>query len=400
MTHRSLLVSAVLLVAACGSKVHQGPCDVSPPDPACDLTCDPTPGAPDTCPAGFHCMPDGTCNADCTPGGNECGDGATCTPDGTCVPSNGDGPIGPDADCPDVTLTTMPVTPTVELVLDQSGSMDDPYGGTTRWLAMRSALINPTTGVVANLADRVIFGVTLYSGVSMDQGGIQVGIPPCPRLTTRPRVINNFPAIQNLLQNSSPIEDTPTAQTLDAVRADFAANPPMAGSPAIVVLATDGLPDTCENADPRNQTEQNQANAITVTAAQAVFSAGIKLFYLQVGPDVTLAHAQQMANAGAGQDPMTGTAPYYVANNPTELTDAFNAIIGGVVGCELDLDGTIDPTMACDGTVTLNGNPLQCGTEWEAVDSNTIRLLGAACDAFKASGGTVSAVFPCGSIVE
>jgi hypothetical protein len=46
------------------------------------------PGAPNTCPAGYHCTPDGTCDALCTPGGNECGDGYHCTTDGQCV---GDG---------------------------------------------------------------------------------------------------------------------------------------------------------------------------------------------------------------------------------------------------------------------------------------------------------------------
>ncbi len=47
-------------------------------------TCDQTPGAPNTCPAGYHCTPDGKCDALCTPNGNECGDGYTCTADGQC----------------------------------------------------------------------------------------------------------------------------------------------------------------------------------------------------------------------------------------------------------------------------------------------------------------------------
>jgi hypothetical protein len=50
--------------------------------------CDPSPGAPNTCPAGYHCAPDGHCDAFCTPGGGECGAGYTCTPDGRC---KGDG---------------------------------------------------------------------------------------------------------------------------------------------------------------------------------------------------------------------------------------------------------------------------------------------------------------------
>ena len=50
--------------------------------------CDPTPGAANTCPSGYHCAADGFCDALCTPGGNECGDGYTCTPDGRCKGDN------------------------------------------------------------------------------------------------------------------------------------------------------------------------------------------------------------------------------------------------------------------------------------------------------------------------
>jgi hypothetical protein len=50
--------------------------------------CDPSPGAANSCPAGYHCAPDGYCDAQCTQGGSECGDGYHCTADGQCL---GDG---------------------------------------------------------------------------------------------------------------------------------------------------------------------------------------------------------------------------------------------------------------------------------------------------------------------
>ncbi len=175
----------------------------------------------------------------------------------------------------------------------------------------------------------------------------------------------------------------------------------MAGSPPIIVLATDGLPDTCANADPRNQAEQDAANATAVAAAQRAWMAGIELFYLSVGDDVTNAHAQQMANAGAGLDPTTGAAMFYRASNPAELQAAFNTIIGGVVSCQLDLDGSVDPTQAGSGTVTLNGNPLTYGTDWMLVDPDTIVLVGAACDMLmNSTNPTVTAVFPCGAVIQ
>jgi len=47
--------------------------------------CDPSPGAPTTCPGGYHCTEDGKCDAVCTQSGGECGDGYRCTPDGRCA---------------------------------------------------------------------------------------------------------------------------------------------------------------------------------------------------------------------------------------------------------------------------------------------------------------------------
>jgi hypothetical protein len=76
-------------VAACGGKPGKSICDNQvPPPAACMTQCDPSPGAANTCPGGYHCAPDGFCDALCTPGGNECGDGYTCTPDGRCKGDN------------------------------------------------------------------------------------------------------------------------------------------------------------------------------------------------------------------------------------------------------------------------------------------------------------------------
>src|SRR6266404_1974656 len=85
----TLLSIAVAFVIGCGGTHGQSVCDNQvPPPAACMQACDPQPGAPNTCPMGYHCTPDGHCDALCTPGGNECGDGYHCTNDGQCV---GDG---------------------------------------------------------------------------------------------------------------------------------------------------------------------------------------------------------------------------------------------------------------------------------------------------------------------
>ena len=85
--NRILGLTLVALFAACGGKAGGGLiCDnVVPAPAACQSECDPAPGAPNSCPGGFHCEPDGFCDAVCTSTGGECGDGFKCTPDGRCV---------------------------------------------------------------------------------------------------------------------------------------------------------------------------------------------------------------------------------------------------------------------------------------------------------------------------
>ena len=85
---RAIQVALISAAIGCGGHHGESICDNQvPPPPACNTACDPKPGAPNTCPAGYHCTPDGHCDAFCTPTGNECGDGYKCTADGTCIPT-------------------------------------------------------------------------------------------------------------------------------------------------------------------------------------------------------------------------------------------------------------------------------------------------------------------------
>lgn len=399
MTRASLvgLVGLVLMTGACGSKKFDSLCaNQVPPPAACNTPCDPAPGAPSECEAGYHCSADGKCDTFCTQGGGECGEGYNCTSDGFCV-SDGNGsddPIIDAADCPAVHVTAMKKIPTVQLLLDQSGSMNDPYGGGTRWDALRKSLVDDTNGVVKKLEGQVVFGATLYSG--RDPAGTV-----CPELSSKPRALNNFAAIKQLLQ-VQPIVNTPTAPSIDAVVKDFHDNPPAEGSVPIILLATDGLPDTCTVKNPGNQQEQDAANLTSVQAAQRAYAAGIKLFFLFIGNDAAGNHPQQMANAGAGLDVTTGKAKFYVATNPDALTAAFNEIVGGVVSCDLKLSGQVSAGDAPMGAVTINGGaPLKYGDDWNLdADGLTLHILGQACTTLKnTTNAKVDATFPCGTII-
>jgi von Willebrand factor type A domain len=315
-------------------------------------------------------------------GGAFGGDGA----DAAAQPSPADAAAS-DAACPGVTFQPTPVTPSVALLLDQSSSMTSDFGATSRYQAMHQALTDPQTGVVTLLQDKVIFGASLYTS----HNGGQL----CPLLTSVPRQLGNRDLIDALLASNQPDDDTPTGESIEKVLADFQASPPPAGSPPIILLATDGEPDTCAQPDP------NMGEAVAIAAAQHAHATGIDVYVLGVGGDVGAAHLQDMANAGVGM-PVGGqaNAPYYVATDPAGLSQRIQQIIDGIRSCDLPLTGQVDPAHAADGTVTLDGATLTYGTDWDLVDPTTIRLLGAACDTMlSADAPRVVASWPCGSAV-
>lgn len=219
---RSVLLSAAtsIALAACGPGTSslQGPCAGDSPAAACGDAC----SASDPCPAGFFCT-DGSCTAECTDGGRQCNADEVCGDDGRCV-GPGDSvdaaPSLPDADCPDVMFIPMPVNPSIQLVIDYSGSMRSTFGttGMTRFAAIRNALVGPT-GVVRTFQDRVYFGASLY----YDNG------PTCPSLdsATGGRALNNLSAIETLVAVDPPGGNlTPTGPALEMANAELQANRP------------------------------------------------------------------------------------------------------------------------------------------------------------------------------
>jgi hypothetical protein len=279
-------------------------------------------------------------------------------------------------------------------LVDQSGSMTAGFGGgQNRWEAAHSAI----TSVVSQLDSIVRFGLTTYQ--SADGGSVP---DECPIFDTQVSIaLNNFSAINMSFPASFPGgEDTPTGESITELVIDLDAAGLPTDGPTIIVLATDGEPDTCSVPDPQN----GQAEA--VAAATASHAAGYDIFVLSVGDDVGESHLQDMANVGVGlaENGSEGDATFWVATDPASLEAAFNEIIGASISCEVKFDKAIaNRQRACDeGTITLGGSVLDCPTEWKLQDgsNDTIVLLGAACDAWKAGGVTLTAVFPCGVVVE
>ncbi|HET6611864.1 MAG TPA: vWA domain-containing protein [Kofleriaceae bacterium] len=409
--------STVALLACGDGGSRTSPCDTVSPPESCGEMCQ---GNGD-CGEGLYCAQDGTCTADC-PAGNpqSCGEGQLCTETGQCIPDpnadtdGGNTNPGGDADCPSVVVNLESVTPTVVLLIDQSGSMSDGFGqiggnNVDRWEAAQVTL-GADDGIVANLQASVRFGAVLYTGDNRAFGDDPD--PKCPRLKTanpgdsddapmlEPR-LNNHERIQDLLFSHDPVDDTPTGDSLEKTANQLAALPPADPDnpePKIIVLATDGEPDSCEIPDPQGAAAQAEA----VAAAQGAYVQGIETIVLGISNDIPENKLQEMANAGSGQDIDNGNAKFYTADDPDELVSAFQSIIGGVAkSCQLNLDGSIAQGSESSGDVRLDGNPLTYGTDWQVVDSNTIELIGDACQEYLDNPGSmISAEFPCGTIID
>jgi hypothetical protein len=319
--------------------------------------------------------------------------------------------------CASTSITANRVLPTVMLVVDGSTSMEMPYGmpvatdgGVTdpmmpapapaqssRWQAIREALVKPDVGVVPSLQGLVHFGLALF--------GTQ---PACPLPTgiVMP-MLNNYAAINaGMPVGTPPGLFTPTGPALDQVVTmlpDSANAVDKVIGPQIIVLATDGDPNSCGSMDIFGGLPATDY-APSIAAAMKAQAKHIKMYVISVGQDAAATHLQEMANIGAG---MAGNAnpgaPVYYPENPAALAETLKTLIGAELSCDLALEGKgVMMGMECMGTVMLNGQPLECnGADgWKLVDQTHIQLQGAACDAFKgAVDARLSANFPCKVIV-
>jgi hypothetical protein len=371
------------------------------PQPCMGATCGKPCSTTASCDSGYHCNGT-TCTQECAPGSATCGAGKACSQDGRCVttgsgtagnggiiPTPGGGGTGgggePDA-CAAVSVEFESEVPNVLLLVDQSGSMaDDLESGLPRWTAVRDALIDPTNGFVSRMQALVNFGLTLYTGPN-GRGQVGVGMPAdgCPFLTNVPIAANNFTAIQTAYlpveMDDDAVGETPTGESLAAVTpAMVALDPAQYPGRRVIVLATDGEPDTCANRD-----ESADARRRSVDAARAAFEQDVTVYVISVGDDVGEDHLREVANAGQGFPNDDPTARFYRAVDAAQLEMAFLDIINGVRSCVFALEGEVtgEPSR---GMVTVDGTPVAYDDPngWRLNGPSEVEILGSTCETIK-----------------
>ncbi|HEY8946421.1 MAG TPA: vWA domain-containing protein [Polyangiaceae bacterium] len=290
--------------------------------------------------------------------------------------------------CESKVLTFDELRPSVTLLVDQSGSMQSGYpsrgSDQTRWSLIRHALFDETTGVVKELDRSMHFGLTLYTSHNGFSGGV------CPILNQVRAATGNYEAIRKLYDSMSPDDDTPTgaalAQVVRQIRAEARVGPPQ-----VLLLVTDGDPDTCDVPDPQTDGAQLEA----VAAARAARAAGIHLYVVGVSADISGDKLQQLANAAQdrrldakwGVDP-DAAQPFQASGDVTAVTAQLRDILTRIPLCEIALGRDVEFGELENASVLLDGVPLELGATdgFELSDPRHLRVTGKACETLRATG--------------
>ncbi len=328
-----------------------------------------------------------------------------CYADGDCQASalwtdTGDthAECGPDGDGT-FTVYAEFAAPIIHFLVDQSNSMDRDInsedittGVASRWEVMKAALLGEdeaSASILHDLQSRAQIGISLYSSPSEDQ--YSEGYDECPVLQTSVApALGNFAAIEAEFRDAEPMENTPTAESLarvfDADGGGFPAKSDSGAAPRIVVIATDGQPDTCEVRNPNGETTQAALNRENVRIAQEVQRAhDVQFYMLWVGPSYpyTERHVQEMANVGIGLAPEKRDeeyqAPYFAAASMEGLDEQVNELIDHAYRCVFTTEQDVESIAA----MTMGGESLEYGSEWIINEDKHLELLGDVCTLYR-----------------
>jgi hypothetical protein len=403
------LAAASALIVACGGGGAGvgGECESSEDcrgSLVCDpgtLTCTEAGGACQShaeCGAGGICNAEGSCEANQRGGpcdtGSDCVGGQICGAGNTCVDASG-GADGGD-ECGAELFEADAIPPNVLIVVDRTGSMNNPPngGGRDKWEIAQDVV----SDLVARFGDDIHFGLMLFPG--FDQSGDEgvrcgrgeVFVDPGAGTAGQIADIINDAGTTGF---RTPIEPTfnylhPgigwengdgdlefwTGNNLDATDRDN-----------YILLISDGE-DTCEEveSDPVRGVESHRDRQPDVRTIVVGF-----------GGDVV--DSQELSDmAAAGGLPRDGDPNYYLAESEEALEEALATIAGSLISCTLTLrevpPNTDELYAFIDGDRISRDESREDG--WDYLeDTNQVVFYGAACERIQAGADSVRIIFGC-----
>jgi Mg-chelatase subunit ChlD len=238
---------------------------------------------------------------------------------------------GGDAACGSVKKQAQKVPVDLVFGIDTSFSMDFE----NKWTSLSGALETFVTDPASNGLNLGIqfFPLRETCVVSAYE---DLAVPLGPQATVAP-------LIASAIEGKRMAGGTPTVQILEGLVAYVQANE-TAGIKPIIVLATDGVPDsTCLTA-PDGGTPNSLANAEAVAAAAFAATPSIPTFVIGVGSDLTALNA--LAAAGGTTTATLVDVGADGGNAEQAFVDALNAIRQQAVPCQFTLpSGAINPSL-------------------------------------------------------
>jgi hypothetical protein len=295
----------------------------------------------------------------------------------------------PDDDAPTCLqqIDTQRVIPTVWFVVDGSGSMLEslsPTDSSSRWDALRSALLDEQTGVLRDVASQARVGLLMFDGPLL---GVEPTTPAgqaatCPRLVAVDPELDNFAALEGAYTPDPLGGSTPTDKALDALleRVD---------APAMVILATDGEPnDFCSDQPVLDVRER------VLDDAKKLAAAGHELYVISLaGDDAAL--TQHLADVAAA----SGTGkPVFTPQNAEELGGTIRELTTFQSFCEIELAEPLTRRNSRRVSVALNGQALERNDPngWRLRGPTTIEITGEACEsASRDAQANIHIEYPC-----